>query len=340
MWTRALFMLTCGLTILPHLVSQLSGQNSQTAEPVFRLDVREVILDAQVIDKKTRHFVPELKPEDFQVYEDDQLQRLTAFSRDKLPLSVVILFDLTDSVRPVLKTLGEGALEALQHLKPEDEVTVMVYAASTQVLQEATIDRALAAAAIAKASHMESDEAAFFNEGIFRAAEQLTKSGKANSRRVIIWLTDDVPNIPSEAAIPMRYRRSLKGAMPHSQQEAIEQLYRTGTVVCSLVKQSELSMDGEQRLMAHPADRMLHPPGEVYKYAAATGGQVIEYKKKELKDKLAALIDDLRMRYSLVYHPSAQKAKGKFCKLKVKLAPEAKKTLGDVVVEARQGYYR
>jgi len=340
MRTWALLVLTCGLTILPHFVSQLSGQSAQSTEPVFRLDVREVILDAQVLDKKTRHFVPALKPEDFQVYEDDQLQRLTAFSRDKLPLSVVILFDLTDSVRPVLKTLGEGAIEALQHLKPEDEVTVMVYAASTQVLQEATTDRALAAAAIEKASHMESGEAAFFNEGIFRAAEELAKSGKASSRRVIIWLTDDVPNIPSEADIPMRYRRSLKGAMPHSQKEAIEQLYRTGTVVCSLVKQSELSVDGEQRLMAHPADRMLHPPGEVYKYAAATGGQVIEYKKKDLKDKLAALIDDLRMRYSLVYHPSAQKPKGKFCTIKVKLAPDAKKTLGEVVVEARQGYYR
>ncbi len=85
---------------------------------------------------------------------------------------------------------------------------------------------------------------------------------------------------------------------------------------------------------------MLHPPGEVYKYAAATGGQVIEYKKKELKDKLAALIDDLRMRYSLGYHPSGQKPKGKFCAIKVKLTPEVKKSIGNVVLEARQGYYR
>jgi len=332
----AWFVLTCGLTTLP----QLQAQSSPAAEPVFRLDVREVVLDAQVLNKKTHHFVPELKLEDFQVYEDDQLQRLTAFSRDKLPLSVVILFDLTDSVRPVLKTLGEGAKEALQHLKPEDEVTVMVYAAATQVLQEATTDRALAVAAIEKASKMESDEAAYFNEGIFQAAGELAKGTNPSSRRVIIWLTDDVPNIPSEAELSPYRRRSLKGAMPHTQQEALQQLYHTGTVVCSLVKQSELSVDGEQRLRAHPAERMLHPPGEVYKYAAATGGQVIEYKKKELKDKLAALIDDLRMRYNLVYHPSAQKAKGKFCTIKVKLAPEAKKTLGDVLVEARQGYYR
>jgi VWFA-related protein len=293
-----------------------------------------------VLSKKTRHVAPVLKQEDFQIYEDNVRQEISSFSQDKLPLSVVLLFDLTDSVRPVLKSLGEGALEALQHLKPEDEVTVMVYAASTQVLQEATTDRSLAAAAIERASRMESDEAAFFNEGIFQAVEQLGQSKNPSSRRVIIWLTDDVPNIPSENEVPLRYRRSLKGAMPHSQKEAMDQLFRTGTVVCSLVKQSDESVAGESRLRAHPAERMLHPPGEVYKYAEATGGQVIEFKKKELKDKLAALIDDLRMRYSLGYHPSVQKPKGKFCTIKVKLSPEVKKSVGDVVVEARQGYYR
>src|SRR5690349_20837895 len=268
----------------PALPASTQERTPQPQPPVFRLDVRVVQVDAQILSKKTRHAARELKQDDFEIYEDNVRQQVSSFSQDTLPLSVVLLFDLTDSVRPVLKSLAEGALVALQRLKPEDEVTVMVYAASAQVLQEATTDRALAVAAIEKASHMESEEAAFFNEGIFRAAEQLTKSKSAASRRVIIWLTDDVPNIPSETEIPLRYRRSLKGGMPHSQKEAMEQLLRTGTVVCSLVKQSDESISGEQRLMAHPAERMLHPPGEVYKYAAATGGQVIEYKKKELNE--------------------------------------------------------
>jgi len=217
---------------------------------------------------------------------------------------------------------------------------VMVYAASTQVLQEATTDRALAVAAIEKASRMESEEAAFFNEGIFQAAEQLTKGKNPSSRRVIIWLTDDVPNVPSEREIPPWYRKSIAMDKLHSQQDALKHVLQTSTLVCSLVKKSEQSAEGESRLMAHPAERMLHPPGEVYKYAAATGGQVIEFKQRELQQKLAMMIDDLRMRYSLGYHPSVQKPKGKYCAIKVKLTPEAKKTVGNVVVEARQGYYR
>jgi VWFA-related protein len=328
------------LFLVEALSTALYAQTTETQTPVYRVDVRVVLVDAQVLRKKTRHAARELKQGDFEIYEDNVRQQISSFSQDQLPLSIVLLFDLTDSVRPVLKSLGEGALEALQHLKPEDEVTVMVYAASTQVLQEATTDRALAVAAIEKASRMESEEAAFFNEGIFQAAEQLRKGKIPTSRRVIIWLTDNVPNIPSENEIPLRYRKSLKGAMPHSQKEAMQELLQTNTVVCSLVKQSEISVSGESGLRAHPAELMLHPPGEVYKYAAATGGQVIEYKKKELKDKLASLIDDLRMRYSLGYHPSGQKPKGKFCAIKVKLTPEVKKSIGDVVLEARQGYYR
>lgn len=316
---------------------------AQTAEPqtaVYRVDVHVVLVDAQVLNKKTRHAARELKKEDFELYEDNVRQQVSSFSQDTLPLSIVLLFDLTDSVRPVLSSLADGALEALQHLKPEDEVTVMTYAASAQVLQEATTDHALAVAAIEKASRMESGEAAFFNEGIFQAAEQLTKGKNPSSRRVIIWLTDDVPNIPSEDSVPLRYRQSLNGAMPHSQAEAVQHLLRTSTVVCSLVKQSDLSVSGESGLMSKPVERMLHPPGEVYRYAAVTGGQVIEFKKKELKEKLALLIDDLRMRYTLAYHPSRQRPKGKYCAIKVKLAPETRKAIGNVVLEAKQGYYR
>ncbi len=329
------------LLIFGQTFSLISHSQVPAAEkPVYRVDVHVVLVDAQVLSKKTRHASRELKKEDFELYEDNVRQQVSSFSQDTMPLSVVLLFDLTDSVRPVLKSLGEGALEALQHLKPEDEVTVMTYAASAQVLQEATTDRELAVAAIEKASRMESAEAAFFNEGIFQAAEQLAKGKHSSSRRVIIWLTDNVPNIPSEDAVPLRYRKSLKGGMPHTQAEAIQHLLRTNTVVCSLLKQSDLSVSGESGLMSKPAERMLHPPGEVYKYASVTGGQVIEFKKKELQEKLALLIDDLRMRYTLGYRPSAQKPKGKYCVIKVKLAPDTKKAIGNVTVEARQGYYR
>jgi len=132
---KRLVILAAAVSILlPYLVADGQSPKDEKAA-TFRLDVRVVQVDAQVVDKKTRHAATSLKQDDFQVLEDNVPQKISLFSQDTMPLSVVLLFDLTDSVRPVLRSLGEGALEALQHLKPEDEVTVMVYAASAQVLQ-------------------------------------------------------------------------------------------------------------------------------------------------------------------------------------------------------------
>ena len=151
------------------------AEPSPDPEQVFRVRVDLVVVDAQVLNKKTKRPVEAMRREDFQLYENGVQQQIASFSRDELPLSIVFLFDLTDSVRPVLKPLAQGALRALQHLKPQDEAAVMVYAASAQMLQDFTTDRQLIVNAIQKASRMESSEAAFFNQGVFQAALQTEK---------------------------------------------------------------------------------------------------------------------------------------------------------------------
>lgn len=333
----AFILFLCCAAFLP----QLSAQNlSSDPDGALRVNVRLVMVDAQVVDKKTHQAIASLQRDDLEVYEDGVRQEITAFSQDALPLSVVLLFDLTDSVRPVLKPLAEGARKALEHLKREDEVAVMAYSSAAHLLQDFTTDRGLAATAIDKASRMESAEAAFFNEAIFQAAEHLERSTAANRRRVIIWLTDDVPNIPSDE-VRARYGRDLGKAPLHTEKQALEELYRTGTVVCTLLKRSEISdAEDSRRDAAKIIARMLNPPGEVAKYARASGGEVVESSTKKLPGKLADLIDDLRSRYSLGYRPSLSKQQGKFCTIKVKLAPGARTANHNAVVEARQGYYR
>src|SRR5258708_32112311 len=133
-------------------------------EPVIRVTVDLVVVDAQVVHKKTGRPIGALKREDFELSEDGIRQEIVAFSQDRLPLSIVFLFDLTESVRPVLKPLASGALAALEHLKPEDETAVVGYAASAQLLQDLTTDRALTLAAIENATDIDSKQTAFFHE--------------------------------------------------------------------------------------------------------------------------------------------------------------------------------
>jgi VWFA-related protein len=329
----------CGLLAGQGLVG-IQGSILAQEGGAYRVDVRLVQVDAQVLDKKTHQAIRGLKRDDLQVYEDGVPQEISTFSQDELPLSVVILIDLTDSVRPVLQSLGRGAQDALQHLKPHDEVAVLIYSASTYLIQGFTTDRSLAAAAIDKAAHLGSPEAAFFNEAVFQAATYLSAVKNPNSRRVILWFTDNVPNTPSDE-VKARIGKSLSGKDLHSEKQALEQLFRTGTVVCTLLEKSLISDEHERRYRAEMnTERMLSSPGDVHKYAKATGGLVVESSDKTAPAKLAEMIDNLRLRYTLGYRPSVEKRQGTFCTIKVELAPDVKKLQKDVVVEAKQGYYR
>jgi len=306
----------------------------------YRVDVRLVQVDAQVINKKTHQAAGSLRRADLQVYEDGVQQQISTFSQDELPLSVVLLVDLTDTVRPVLQALRQGAQQALQHLKPQDEVAVLVYSASIHLLQDFTTDRSLAAAAIDKAAHLGSPEAAFFNEAVFQAATYMYASKNPDSRRVILWFTDNVPTTPSPEA-KARVGKSLSGEELHTEKQALEQLFRTGTVVCTLLRRSMLSDQHEMRYRSEmSADRRWYRPGDVHNYAQVTGGLVVESSDKTVPAKLAEMIDDVRLRYTLGYRPSVAKPQGTFCTIKVELAPEVKNLQKDLVVKARQGYYR
>ncbi len=317
------------------IVSLGRAQTSAAADPVIRVTVDLVVVDAQVVQKKTGRPIGALKREYFELLEDGVRQEIVSFSQDQLPLSIVFLFDLTESVRPVLKPLVSGALAALQHLKPEDETAVMVYAASAKLLQDFTTDRGLTVAAIEKASVMDSDEPAFFNEGVFQAVAQPAKAKNPGSRRVIVWLTDNVPNIPSEST-----RRT--GSL-HTEVDALHQLLETGTVVSSLLERSAMSNTMMVLFSKNPlfaTVRKHHPPGDVYKYAEQTGGQVMKSGKEEVAAKLADLIDQIRTRYSLGYRASVDQPPGRFCEIKLKVSTDVVKREGQAVVKAKRGYYR
>jgi VWFA-related protein len=305
------------------------GQQTTADDPVIRVKVELVQVDVQVLKKKTGRVVGSLSKEDFQLYEDGVQQQIAELSQGQLPLSVVLLFDLTGTVQPVLKPLAAGAMEALRHLKPEDEVAVMVYAASAQLLHDFTTDRAQVVAAIEKASTMESGEPAYFNEGVFQASAQLGKATNPKSRRTIIWLTDNVPNIPSEKE--------------HSEEDAFREAFETGTVISALLERSAFSDFAIVAFSKNPMfalSRRHNPPGDVYKFAEHTGGEVLKSSKDEVSAKLAQLIDEIRTRYTIGYYPSVKQPGGRFCEINLQIRAETQQREGPLLVRTKKGYYR
>src|SRR5438270_2657237 len=129
-----LYCLLLIFSISRNAAAQAPGDN------VYRVNVRLVDVDVQVAAKKNHQPVRNLAQGDFEIYEDNVRQQITSFSQDQLPLSIVFLFDLTDSVRPVLKSLAAGAMDSLRRLKTEDEVAIMTYSASARLIQDFTTD--------------------------------------------------------------------------------------------------------------------------------------------------------------------------------------------------------
>lgn len=122
--------------------SQTQQRNED--EPL-RLSTQLVVVDAQVLRKKTGIPVNGLSQRDFVIYEEGVKQPITHFSQDKLPLSIVLLLDVSASVTPAIQQVRDSGIRALNELKSGDEVALMAFGAWAKVLQDFTKDRQLVA---------------------------------------------------------------------------------------------------------------------------------------------------------------------------------------------------
>jgi len=303
--------------------------SAQENIPVFHSTSELVLVDVQVLNAKTHVPGPLLQARDFEVSEEGVRQEFLQFSRDEFPLSVILLFDLTDSDQAVLKRLAQGAKTALEHFKATDEVAVMVYSGHATLVDGFTTDRVRTLHAIEKAATMNSDEPAYFNEGIYRAALQLRQSTSPANRRVVIWLTDNIPNVPWRPEDP-----------PHTEVEAFRALHEEGVVVAPILLKSPLwAILGPLVQASEASHKKAFPPGDARRYAELTGGQAVGLRGKQPEARLAQLIDELRARYTIGYRPSDPQPAGTFREIQVKLVPSKKMRPRQWVVLARQGYY-
>src|SRR5687767_11898082 len=112
----------------------LSGSVNVSAQEVadtIKVDTRVVFMDALVKDKRTGVPIADLKPENFEVFDDGNPRTISYFTREgqaRKPLALVLILDLRDSgagrylKRPeVLKIVAEE----LAKLSPQDEVAIL-----------------------------------------------------------------------------------------------------------------------------------------------------------------------------------------------------------------------
>lgn len=108
----------------------------------FRTGVELINISATVTDG-TGRFVPGLRKEDFVVYEDGELQTVTHFSNERVPVSLGIVLDTSGSMAGDKFSHAMDALERFLFdlLDPADEVFLYRFSGDPELVHEWTADR-------------------------------------------------------------------------------------------------------------------------------------------------------------------------------------------------------
>jgi len=295
-------------------------------DEVVKVDVDLVTIDALVLQKNTARIVGGLKKEDFLLYEDGAKQEITHFSQDSLPLSVLFLIDRGGCLDPFGDKVHRAAREAIERLKPTDEVAVMTYHDSTRLLQGFTRNRLLIEDALNRVPMHDEEADHCLNKLFFDAADYMVSASNPEGRRVIVVITGVTRNFDCEGG--------------PSGKLAAQQVYESGSVVCGIIpKEPGQGLENGVMIWATRMGRLGGAPYmDIETLANETGGELLADKPDNLGTTFQTLMDHLRSRYNLAYVSTNKKRDGTTRKLKLDLSQPIQKAQGKLVVKARRSY--
>lgn len=295
-------------------------------DDVVKTDVDLVVLDALVLQKQTGRVVGGLKPEDFTLTEDGVAQKITHFGQDRMPLSVVILIDRGGCLDPFGENVRNAARDAVSRLKPSDEVALMAYHDSVDLVEGFTRDRRRVADALDRVPGHDEQANHCLNRAFYEAASYMQRAGNPVGRRVIILITGVTSNFDCAGG--------------PSGSEAKREVFESGSVVCGVIPRSagQRMESGVMRTMTGVAKVFKVSTLRINDLAEETGGEVLDDKPENLDKTFNTLVEHLRTRYQMGYVPTNRNHDGTTRKLRLKVSPAVEKSQGKLAVKSRRSY--
>ncbi|HEX8845180.1 MAG TPA: VWA domain-containing protein [Pyrinomonadaceae bacterium] len=107
---------------------------------VVRVNTTLVSIPVSVMDRNGR-FIPNLRKEDFRIYEDGVEQEVAYFASIEKPFTVALVIDTSASTQFRLEEIQDAAIAFIDQLRPDDRVIIVSFDEEVRVLAEATNDR-------------------------------------------------------------------------------------------------------------------------------------------------------------------------------------------------------
>jgi Ca-activated chloride channel family protein len=152
----------------------------------FRVTVDLISLNVTVTDTRNR-FVTELLQNDFSVYEDGIGQEIAVFSREDLPIRMVLLMDTSASMDEKMGFAQEAAVNFVRTMKDDDLTEVVEFGSKANVLQPFTADHDVLTRAIRMTQA--GGTTSLYN-ALYIALKNLSRRREDIRRQAIVVLSD------------------------------------------------------------------------------------------------------------------------------------------------------
>jgi Ca-activated chloride channel family protein len=289
------------------------------ADDVVRVSTSLITVPAVVMDRNGR-YIPNLKKDDFRIFEDGVEQDLTYFASIEKPFTVALMLDVSGSTQTQLAQIREAANTFVSRLRPNDRLMAITFDGQIHVLTEPTDVSTIRRTKL----HIPAvtDGTVLYDAVAFT----LKKMAQIPGRKAIVLMTDGVDQ--SSAA-------TLKATLSDiAEQDVLFYTVRYNTLPqlpqrLSVIKNEKARRKIQDRLMkgyavSEPYLRSL---------AEKTGGRF--YRADDLSDvgpAFEAITAELGVQYSLGYYPKRNSNAGSERGIKVRVR------YPNMVVRARDGY--
>ncbi|MGC2195325.1 MAG: VWA domain-containing protein [Terriglobales bacterium] len=296
----------------------------------IKVDVPLVNLDV-LVTTKDGQFVPNLKKENFRIYEDGTPQAISNFNQSNAPITAVLLVEYASTNYNYMYEALNASYNFAATLKPDDWIAVVSYDMKPQILTDFTQDKR----AVLGALNMLRIPG-FSERNLFDALyDTIDRIENLEGRKYIILVSTG-----RDTFSKLNLDQILK-KLKNTQNITIYAI----SIGRALREMIDARMGGAGGIITTD---WLQADNQMNTFARMTGGRAYFPRfDGELPEIFHDIGSDIRNQYSIAYHPTNPKLDGTYRKLKVELVAPDGGTLKvrdqkgkDVKVQiyARDGY--
>jgi len=160
---------------------------------IVRIDTTLVSIPVTVMDRDGK-YIPDLRKEDFRIWEDGVEQRVAYFASTEKPFTVALLIDTSGSTRFKLEEIQYAAIAFVEQLRADDRVMVVSFSDKIRVLAQPTNDRYVLRNAIRQTEPGSGTR-------LYDAVDQIINQqlNRIEGRKAIVLFTDGVDTTSKHA---------------------------------------------------------------------------------------------------------------------------------------------